>query len=303
MDGRSLAGACLLSVLLFRNPTDSLIKMNLITATKLQSLLDADQPPVLFDCRFSLMDFSLGKKLYEGGHIPGAFHLDMEDDLSGLKGLHGGRHPLPSAADFQQRMRDCGVNQDSLIVCYDDNRMAGAARAWWLLRYFGFTGVTLLNGGLNAWQEQDGRISKITPKATDVGDVTLVPGALPLVNREWVESHLDDDGIVLIDSREDFRFRGESEPVDSVAGRIPSAMNSPWQLVTDERGVMHPQAFLRKHFSRLPTENRAVVYCGSGVTAAVNALAMVEAGLTVPTLYNGSWSDWCSYSDTPKLQG
>lgn len=252
---------------------------------------------VVFDCRFSLADFSLGRQQYLAGHIPGAFFLDMETDLSGRKDAHSGRHPLPTLEDFREKLMHCGVDNHSQIICYDENKFAGAARLWWLLRYFGLENVRVLDGGLTSWRASGGEFTSEVPETVSSDSLFLEPGHLALVPMSSLVDALEQS--TLIDSREGFRFRGEQEPIDPVAGRIPGAINYFWAEVVDEQGRLKATKALKEYwrpvFSNLPV----VAYCGSGVTAAVNVLSMHQAGFTDVALYNGSWSQWCSYKHNP----
>lgn len=273
----------------------------MITPNELSRLMDAsaDIGLVIFDCRFSLADFALGRQQYDAGHIPNAQHLAMELQLSGDKAQHGGRHPLPSAEQFTQTMQKMGVNRDSLIIAYDDNRLAGAARLWWLLQHFGHQKIQILNGGLKAWEAQGLPISQDAP-SVDKGNFQAHPTAGQTVNYQWLTAHLQDKTLQLIDSREAPRFQGLEEPIDPVAGHIPRALNYPWQGVTNELGQALSDAEQQERWAGLDKDKQTVVYCGSGVTACVNLLSLKLAGIENAQLYPGSWSDWCSYSDSPK---
>ena len=265
----------------------------LISAEQLQGCNDNT---VIFDCRFSLADFNLGKQQYTEGHIPGAFHLDMENDLSGSKGRHGGRHPVPCTETFAETLRNYGVNNDTLIVAYDDNRIAGAARLWWLLRFFGHENIKILNGGFAAWKAAGYGVSTVTP-TTDKGNFQAQPNSLPVVDQQWLNEHIGDSHIAIIDSREMARYQGLEEPIDPVAGHIPGALNAPWQKVTTDNGFVQPEEQQQQNWQNLPVADDYVVYCGSGVTAAVNLFSLEMAGITNTSLYAGSWSDWCSYPE------
>ncbi|MCB1668528.1 MAG: sulfurtransferase [Porticoccaceae bacterium] len=259
---------------------------------------------VIFDCRFSLADHTLGKQQFGDNHVPGAFHLDMELDLSAaIKSQHGGRHPLPDPSVFQQRMRQHGVNTDTLVVAYDNNRLAGAARLWWLLRYFGHSNVMILDGGLSGWQAAGFSTSTLVKPPKVTGNFKARPGQLPVVDRRWVSQHLNDPAVKLIDAREAIRYRGEAEPIDLCAGHIPGAFNAPWQRVTEENGTVKPALCQQQIWQQLPSAERYVVYCGSGVTACVNLLSMALAGVENSCLYDGGWSDWSSYPENPVAIG
>ncbi|WP_461481076.1 sulfurtransferase [Porticoccus sp.] len=270
----------------------------LITAAQLRDMDPVRR--VIFDCRFSLADVALGRQQYQQGHIPDAFHLDMEQDLSGAKGPHGGRHPLPDQDHFSARLQHCGVNADTLVVAYDDNRMAGAARLWWLLRYFGHNHVQVLDGGIQGWQAIGGALESAEPTIR-MGNFRARPQAAMALNIE--ELRQSAAGLNLIDAREVPRYRGEQEPIDPVAGHIPGALNQPWLQFTDPQGCFIPVEQQRQQWQRLGPLPNPVVYCGSGVTACVDLLSLALIGVDNARLYSGSWSDWCSYPENPVATG
>lgn len=262
-----------------------------------QQLRDSDNSSrVIFDCRFSLADFALGRQQYIQGHIPGAFHLDMEQDLSGPNGVHGGRHPLPDADSFSATMRRYGVSDDTLVIAYDDNRMAGAARLWWLLRYFGHHRVRVLDGGLKGWQAIGGLLETEPPVAAP-GNFRATPHPDMVVEMALLKQPTS--ALALIDAREPARYRGEQEPIDPVAGHIPGALNLPWVGLTDAQGCFIATEQQRQQWQALGDLQQPVVYCGSGVTACVDLLSLAMIGRTDARLYSGSWSDWCSYPENP----
>ncbi|TNF06591.1 MAG: sulfurtransferase [Gammaproteobacteria bacterium] len=265
----------------------------------LQPLLGSDAV-VIVDCRFSLADFALGRQQYLEGHIPGAHHLDMETDLSGPKGAYGGRHPLPNPVLFSTRMRECGVNADTLVIAYDDNRMAGASRLWWLMNYFGHGNVRVLNGGIKAWVQHGGSLNQDIPEAQH-GNFTATPN--PGMVADVEELKRDSGNLALIDAREKARFLGQEEPIDPVAGHIPGAMNLPWQSLTRDQGSFLPLEQQQQQWETLGPLDNPVVYCGSGVTACVDLLSLTLTGVPNARLYSGSWSDWCSYPDNPVATG
>lgn len=267
-----------------------------ISAEQLHQLDSAST--VIFDCRFSLADKATGKQLYQQSHIPGAFHLDMENDLSGPKGIHGGRHPLPDAETFSARMRHCGVNQGTLVIAYDNNRLAGAARLWWLLRFFGHRRVRILDGGYPAWQAASLATTNLAPESA-AGNFEAEADLSMVADYPQVVSGLDNPNIKLIDSREEPRYQGLEEPIDPVAGHIPGARCFPWQQITDDAGYIKPIDQQQQNWATLPAAKTYLVYCGSGVTACVNLLSLDIAGIKNTALYAGSWSGWCSYPDSP----
>ncbi len=246
---------------------------------------------VVFDCRFNLGNKSQGYEQYRSGHIPGAYYLDLEKDLSSPVAQHGGRHPLPDTEVFAKKMRDCGVHQHTQIVAYDDSRMAYAARAWWLLRYLGHTNILILDGGFSAWNNAGNQLDRREPGIKN-GNFKASIRADQILSRDDI---LKDDGkLLLIDSREAKRYRGEEEPIDPVAGHIPGAINYFWQEATNEQGFIKPFNEQQARWKELPNDKSLLVYCGSGVTACVNLLSLELSGLDAK-LYPGSWSDWCSY--------
>lgn len=253
---------------------------------------------VIFDCRFNLMNKILGSEQYRTGHIPGAYYLDLEKDLSSAVETHGGRHPLPDIETFSKKLSAAGVNQYSTIVVYDDSRMAYAARAWWLLRYCGHQQVLILDGGFNGWVAAGGAIDRREPTQKN-GNFKAV------IQQDWIANRTDilqaGPAFTLIDSREAKRYRGEEEPIDPIAGHIPGALNYCWQDATTEQGFIKPETAQQLRWNDLDKRDNLVVYCGSGVTACVNILSLEMSGITAK-LYPGSWSDWCSYLPQPDKQ-
>jgi len=267
-----------------------------ISVSQLNELLK--KQAVVLDCRFSLADTGLGEKQYREGHIPGAYYFHLDRDLSGQTGPHGGRHPLPDIEALAIKLRDAGVNDITPVVVYDDSRFGFAARSWWLLRYMGHDQTYILDGGFQAWCEAGMNIDRRIPAAKS-GRFS------PKVNSDWllnvddVREAVDSGTYTLVDSREAKRYQGLEEPIDPVAGHIPGALNFPWQEVTDDRGYIKPHNNHRKRWQAVK-EKPLAVYCGSGVTACANLLSLFIAGIPAK-LYPGSWSDWCSYEDTPKV--
>lgn len=246
---------------------------------------------VIFDCRFHLINKTLGHEQYRTGHIPGAYFLDLEKDLSNPVSQHGGRHPLPDVEILSQKLRNAGVNQHSTIVVYDDSRMGYAAHAWWLFRYLGHKDVLILDGGFSSWIRSGNAIDRREP-AIKKGNFKAV------LQMDWIIERADilqaGNTLTLIDSREAKRYRGEEEPIDPIAGHIPGALNYFWQDATTEEGFIKPEEAQRQRWSDLGMHDNLVVYCGSGVTACVNLLSLEMSGIKAK-LYPGSWSDWCSY--------
>lgn len=254
-----------------------------------------DPQVIIVDCRFSLADPELGRRQYQSSHILGAFYFDLNQDLSSPVGEHGGRHPLPNLEALAEKLAAIGVNsQETLVVAYDDSRFGFAARLWWLLRYLGHDKVALLDGGWKSWVNGNYPVSASIPTANPGKFVVNLRSPM-VVDIETVKTRKDLPEVVLVDSREGERYRGEKEPIDPIAGHIPGAVNYPWQEVTDEQGNAKPLEAQKSRWSEVENAAEIIVYCGSGVTACVNLLSLELAGIKTAKLYAGSWSDWCSY--------
>jgi thiosulfate/3-mercaptopyruvate sulfurtransferase len=249
---------------------------------------------IVVDCRFSLANPLLGYQQYLQGHIPGAYYLDLNRDLASSVQQHGGRHPLPDIATLAAQLSQMGVTAQTLIVAYDDSRFAFASRLWWLLKYMGHDRVAVLDGGFAAYQVAGFPITTELPLEREGVFVPQIRSELA-VNIHDVVQRQQDPSAKIVDSREGDRYQGKSEPIDPIAGHIPGAVNYPWQQVTNERGWMRSPEDLKEYWSEVLKADEVVVYCGSGVTACVNLLALEVAGVSTAKLYVGSWSDWCSY--------
>jgi thiosulfate/3-mercaptopyruvate sulfurtransferase len=254
---------------------------------------------VLLDVRWRLGG-PPGIEAYRRGHLPGAVFVDLDHDLAAPPGP-AGRHPLPSPQAFQDVMRRAGVRRDSLVVVYDDGDATAAARGWWTLRYFGHERVRVLDGGYHAWVDAGQPVETVAPKV-EPGDFEASPGHLPLLDADGAMA-LAKDG-VLLDARAPERYRGEVEPVDPVAGHIPGATNAPTLGNVGVDGRFLPPGLLRERFAGLGATDAAEVgaYCGSGVTAAHEILALTIAGVPA-ALYAGSWSNWIADDSRPVETG
>ncbi|PSB20111.1 sulfurtransferase [Phormidesmis priestleyi ULC007] len=266
----------------------------IVSADWLQHHLD-DLQVTIVDCRFSLTEPELGRQQYETGHIPGAYYLDLNRDLSSPVARHGGRHPLPDLEDLAAKLSDMGITNSTQVIVYDDSRLAFAARLWWLLRYLGHDRVAVLDGGFQKWRAVGYPISQVQPDRKS-GHFIPQPRSQWIVDIDAVKARKDLPNVALVDSREGERYRGEKEPIDPIAGHIPGAANYPWQDVTDANGFVRSAKEQRDRWSTLQSADEILVYCGSGVTACVNLLSLAIAGIDTGKLYAGSWSDWCSYS-------
>ena len=246
-----------------------------------------------------------GREEYERGHIRGAVYVDLDTELAGHGEPTDGRHPLPTEAAFQDAARRWGLNEGDSVVVYDDASGTSAARAWWLLRHAGVRDVRVLDGGLAAWRDARMPLEK-GPGATPIpGNIELHFGALPTLDADSAAALAGDAGAVLLDARAGERFRGEVEPVDPRPGHIPGAVSAPTVDSLGADGRMLPADALADRFRDLgiADDTPVGVYCGSGVTAAHEALALVRAGLPMPALYAGSYSAWSNDPERPVVTG
>ncbi|MAK56784.1 MAG: sulfurtransferase [Pusillimonas sp.] len=281
----------------------------LINVDQLKALLDKGDT-LVFDARHDLADHDAGCRAYQAGHIPGAFFLDHEKDLSAPKTGKNGRHPLPPLSELARLMRSYGVHEGKQVVVYDAGNSMFAAHVWWMLRWMGHETVAVLDGGWQAWQEHHGPISTETPKrpvdSTGQSAETGPQSAMPTVTCDEVLRNIQAPRFTVLDARAENRFKGEVEPMDPVAGHIPGALNRPNTLNIDASGRFLAPQTLRESFEKVlgSTSPEQVVHqCGSGITACHNLLAMEVAGLSGSALYPGSWSEWCSDSTRPVATG
>jgi thiosulfate/3-mercaptopyruvate sulfurtransferase len=261
--------------------------------------LRLDTPEVvILDCRFSLMQPEAGEESYHKSHIPGAIYCHLEKDLSGPVLAHGGRHPLPDLKTLQGFIEGAGINNDTIVVAYDNGEGSYASRLWWLMKYMGHKEVYILNGGFKTWVEANYPVDSNppSPKAATTYELNIKSEMLATYNdvKEVVEQR--PLGTILIDSREAKRYQGLEEPIDRIPGRIPGAMNKFWNEGL-ECGFFKPIQEQKKRFEDLDENSNLIVYCGSGVTAAPNYLVLHELGYKNLKLYVGSYSDWVSYHD------
>lgn len=254
------------------------------------------------DCRFSLADPLAGRFAYLGGHIPGAVYLDLETDLSAppREDRKGGRHPLPEPETLAKTLSQAGIGDGHFVVAYDEPPAGGmfAPRLWWLLRWLGHDNVAVLDGGIGAWLEAGGELKSAVPEHPQA-HLTPEPRPEMVVDARGVENRAA--GTVLVDSRAQGRYRGETEPIDPVAGHIPGAINREWLEGLDATGRFKDPAAQQERFAGLNGE--IVAYCGSGVSASANMLALQLAGREEAKLYAGSWSDWVSDKNRPVATG
>lgn len=270
---------------------------NIVNSQWLKENLNNDKL-VIVDCRFSLMDKEYGKRSYDECHIEGAVRADIETELSDPVKEHGGRHPLPSLDKLKITLENLGINNNSIVVAYDEGDLAGPARFWWTLKYLGHSEVYVLNGGINAFKEIGG---KTTSKSTSVkkGDFELNVNENMKVDMEYVKERLYKDNIAIVDCRENGRYNGEFEPVDKKAGHIPSALNYFWMDILDQQNnklTLKNKEDLKEYFKKLNNYDELIIYCGSGISASPVSLALTEVNID-HKLYAGSFSDWISYEE------
>lgn len=256
-----------------------------------------DPQVVIVDCRFALNDPQQGRQAYEQGHVPGAFYLDLNQDLSSPVQAHGGRHPLPDLTTFVNKLEVLGIssNPATQVVAYDATKGAFAARLWWLLRFLGHEAVAVLDGGFPAWETAGLPIESTLPTQPSAGRFIPQVQASWVVSREEVINQQAEGEILLVDARSPERYRGEQEPIDPIAGSIPGAQNFFWQNNLNAQGFFKSPEALTILWNATPEAQNPIFYCGSGVTACVNLLAQARMNKPLPKLYVGGWSDWCSY--------
>ena len=279
--------------------------MPLISAEDLAVCLK-DPAVRILDARFSLADADAGRAAYAHGHIAGARYLDLDRDLSGTKtDPRLGRHPLPSEAHWQAVLERLGIRPDDRVVIYDaaDGAMA-AARAWFLFMLCGHANVSVLDGGLQAWQALGFPLEYAEAEAAPASRYPVAYRSDLLISAEGLQRALrGNPQAVLLDARAPERFRGDVEPLDTKAGHIPGALNRPFSGNLQD-GRFKPAAALRAEFTALTAGRSDILLsCGSGVTACHNALALAQAGITGWRLFAPSWSGWIADPENPVATG
>jgi thiosulfate/3-mercaptopyruvate sulfurtransferase len=259
---------------------------------------------VIVDCRFDLTQPEWGEEEYRELHIPGAVYANLDTDLAGPKTPSTGRHPLPNPEDFLKTMSRLGIDEQTQVIAYDATAGSFAARLWFLLRFYGHTKVAVLDGGFSEWM----KLGLPIVSGWDTNEARQFKGFPHLewiVTTKEIEQNLHKPEWLLIDARAPERFSGKQEPIDSIAGHIPGAVNRFYGLNLAANGLFQPAETLKKQFSELTkgyTPEKTAVYCGSGVTSAHHLLAMAIADVPQPKLYAGSWSEWIRDPDHPITQ-
>ena len=275
----------------------------LISAAELDKAL-TDPDLILFDCRFDLADTARGRRDYQASHIPNAVYAHLDEHLSSPITSQTGRHPLPDPAKLIDWLKACGVTNSSQVIAYGDAGGVMAVRIWWLLRWLGHTDVAVLDGGWQAWSKQQGAISNEPPSPTPSSHFDTVIDNNMVVTTETISAdlHAPSRQWLLLDARTPERYRGEREPIDPIAGHIPGAVNLPLQQHLDSQGRFLPADQLHALYQPVLGQHApefVACYCGSGVTACHNLLAMEIAGIKGGRLYAGSWSEWIRNSANP----
>lgn len=268
---------------------------------ELRDRLD-DPKLVAIDCRHSLQDFGLGRRLYDEGHVPGAFFAAVEEDLAGPKTGRNGRHPLPDPEVFARFLRGLGVDSDTQIVAYDAGADMFAARCWSLVRWIGHNAVAVLDGGYAEWVQSGYPVTAAPAEPSHEGNIQARVRPELIVDAERVRKAMGSSEMHLLDARAADRFAGQNETIDPVAGHIPGARNR-WfkQNFNDDGSLKSPADLIAEYESVDP--KRVVHSCGSGVSSAVNQLAMLHAGLGETPIYAGSWSEWIADPSRPIATG
>ena len=276
----------------------------LISTEQLAQHLDSG-PLVVVDCRYDLAKEEWGLDEYRAGHIPGAVYASLSHDLSGEKTGHNGRHPSPALEAMAATFSRLGIGPDTQVVAYDQETGMYASRLWWMLRYLGHDAVAVVDGGWATWTREERPIR--------AGDERNAPAGFPVRPREElrlgvedVERIVKDRSAILMDARAPERFEGQSEPLDRVPGHIPGARNHFFKTNLTADGTMQPAGTLKESFEAAlagAAPEQVVMYCGSGVTACQNLLAMEHVGITGVKLYPGSWSEWSADPQRPVETG
>ena len=258
----------------------------------------------ILDCRISLTDHDAGLKGYRENHIPYAQFCHIEDDFCSPITDQSGRHPLPDIPKLLQKLGNIGINNNTQVIVYDDANGAYASRVWWQLRELGHYNVAVLDGGITQWIKEGRELTQLVPNI----DATEYSGSFntkSVVTTDQVLQNLSEHTFTLLDARTIERFKGDEEPIDPIAGRIPDSINRPFQQNLDENGLFLSTDKLKEQFENLieETDMPIVHLCGSGITACHNKLAMEIAGLAGSKVYIGSWSEWIRNPERPIATG
>lgn len=290
--------------------SEALLQSPLISVIELQKLMnDASSDLVIIDARANLMDKEYGQQAYRVSRIPNARRIDLGNELCAEITEFTGRHPLKTEKELEALMQKKGINQSSHIVIYDDKSSMFAIHLWWILKHLGHTNVQVLDGGLAAWVNADGLMeTAVVNDASTKGDFIIRESEFNTVSADDIMHFLDNpsDNLCIIDARGPQRYRGETEPLDPVAGHIPTALNRPFEDNLTEEGRFKSKEILRDEFLLLLKDHQDAQFvhqCGSGISGCHNLFAMYYAGLGATILYPGSWSEWCKDPNRPVALG
>ncbi|BAQ12842.1 putative sulfurtransferase [Clostridium botulinum] len=273
---------------------------NFVSTKWLQDHLD-DENIVIVDCRGDLLKDSYGEEVYKKGHIKNAVFADLKKVMSSEEKEHGGRNPLPDIEDFKRSIEKLGINKNTLVVAYDELKIAGAARFCWMLRYVGYTNNYVLDGGINKWITENRKLYIEENNSKEKLNIKNQNFNISLneeikVDVNYIKDNMKKD-LILVDSRTNIRYKGIEEPIDKKAGHIPGAKNIYWKDMLKEDGTVDENK-VRENFLPLKDYSNIAVYCGSGIDATFNFLLLDEVGIKAK-VYAGSWSDWITYKDNP----
>ncbi|AWB29527.1 sulfurtransferase [Clostridium botulinum] len=273
---------------------------NFVSTKWLQDHLD-DENIVIVDCRGDLLKDSYGEEVYKKGHIKNAVFADLKKVMSSEEKEYGGRNPLPDIEDFKRNIEKLGINKNTLVVAYDELKIAGAARFCWMLRYVGYTNNYVLDGGINKWITENRKLYIEEKNSKEKLDIKNQNFNISLneeikVDVNYIKDNMKKD-LILVDSRTNIRYKGIEEPIDKKAGHIPGAKNIYWKDMLKEDGTVDENK-VRENFLPLKDYSNIAVYCGSGIDATFNFLLLDEVGIKA-RVYAGSWSDWITYKDNP----
>jgi len=275
------------------------------TIVSTDTLAAASPDWVIVDCRFDLQNEAWGRQQYLAAHIPGAVHASLDRDLSGPKTGTNGRHPLPSIEALSDTLGRLGITRGTQVIAYDQDSGMYASRLWWLLRYAGHDAVAVLDGGWAKWV-REGRPTRSGEETRTPATFVAEPRPGMRADVDDVMRQLNDPATLLIDARAPERYEGRTEPIDRVPGHIPGAVNRHYRSNAGEDFTLLPPDELRRQFQQVlgsHSPSQVIMYCGSGVTACHNVLAMTHAGLPGARVYTGSWSEWSADPARPVEKG
>ena len=284
-------------------------EQNIIDVEQLKNRLDQGERIVLLDVRFHPKETAYGRDAYTEGHLPGASFIDFKAELADPAGEHGGRSPLPAPDQLAQRFGSLGIDRETAVVVYETGNGPAVSRLWWILRYLGVERSQVLDGGYDAWVAAGHPVTTEPPADTSPRELVPVPqpdwlADVTEVRAASVARLSGARAVRLVDSRDAEQYAGRDGGFDPVAGHIPGAEHYFWKTsALSADGTWGSPEELRERFAGLSPEEEIIVYCGSGISATPNILALREAGYTNVKLYAGSWSDWISYSENPVATG